>query len=87
MNGRSLIEDLEHDIPRAEERLGSDARIVREMRRQLDGLRAEQRLRDQLVFPNPTKVEIGQNGLVIQRNPSAIPSAPSRLLPYTITPE
>jgi len=27
----TLIEQLEHEIPRAEERLGFDARIVREM--------------------------------------------------------
>jgi len=46
----TLIEQLEYDIPRAEERLGSDARIVRQMRRQLEGLKAESRLRDQLVF-------------------------------------
>ena len=53
----TLIEQLEYDIPRAEERLGSDARIVRQMRRQLDGLKAESRLRDRLVFNvSPTKV-------------------------------
>ena len=75
MNGRSLIEDLEHDIPRAEERLGFDARIVREMKRQLDGLRAEQRLRDQLVFPNPTKVKIGEDGSVTRRRQ---PSSPTK---------
>ena len=46
----TLIQELELAIPRAEERLGSDARIVREMRRQLEGLKAESRLRDQLVF-------------------------------------
>jgi len=46
----TLIEQLEYDIPRAEERLGSDAHIVRQMRRQLDGLKAESRLGDQLVF-------------------------------------
>lgn len=46
----TLIQELEQDIPRAEERLGSDARIVREMRRQLEGLKAESRLSDQLVF-------------------------------------
>jgi len=46
----TLIEQLEHDIPRAEERLGFDARIVREMRRQLIGLKAEQTMRNQLVF-------------------------------------
>jgi len=55
----TLIEQLEYDIPRAEERLGSDARIVRQMRRQLDGLKAERRLRDRLVFNvSATKVEI-----------------------------
>ena len=54
----TLIEQLEYDIPRAEERLGSDARIVRQMRRQLDGLKAESRLGDQLVFDvSPTKAE------------------------------
>ena len=46
----NLIQKLERDIPRAEEELGSDARIVREMRRQLAGLKAEGHLRDQLVF-------------------------------------
>ena len=46
----NLIQQLEWDIPRAEEELGSDARIVREMRRQLAGLKAEGYLRDQLVF-------------------------------------
>ena len=46
----TLIQELEQDIPRAEERLGSDARIVREMRRQLEGLKAESKLSDQLVF-------------------------------------
>ena len=46
----TLIEQLEYDIPRAEERLGSDARIVRQMRRQLEGIKAESRLGDQLVF-------------------------------------
>ena len=46
----TLIQELEQDIPRAEERLGSDARIVREMRRQLEGLKAESKLNDQLVF-------------------------------------
>ena len=46
----TLIQELEMDIPRAEERLGSDARIVREMKRQLEGLKAESRLSDQLVF-------------------------------------
>ena len=54
----TLIEQLEYDIPRAEERLGSDARIVRQMRRQLEGIKAESRLGDQLVFNVlPTKVE------------------------------
>ena len=54
----TLIEQLEYDIPRAEERLGSDARIVRQMRRQLDGLKAESRLRDRLVFNvSASKVE------------------------------
>ena len=46
----TLIQELEQDIPRAEERLGSDARIVREMKRQLEGLKAESKLNDQLVF-------------------------------------
>jgi hypothetical protein len=46
----TLIEQLEYDIPRAEERLGSDARIVRQMRRQLEGIKAESSLKDQLVF-------------------------------------
>ena len=54
----TLIEQLEYDIPRAEERLGSDARIVRQMRRQLEGIKAESRLGDQLVFNvSATKVE------------------------------
>ena len=54
----TLIEQLEYDIPRAEERLGSDARIVRQMRRQLEGIKAEGRLGDQLVFNvSATKVE------------------------------
>ena len=54
----TLIEQLEYDIPRAEERLGSDARIVRQMRRQLEGIKAESRLGDQLVFNvSPTKAE------------------------------
>ena len=54
----TLIEQLEYDIPRAEERLGTDARIVRQMRRQLEGIKAESRLGDQLVFNvSPTKVE------------------------------
>ena len=54
----TLIEQLEYDIPRAEERLGSDARIVRQMRRQLEGLKAESSLKDQLVFNvSATKVE------------------------------
>ena len=59
----TLIEQLEYDIPKAEERLGSDARIVRQMRRQLDGLKAESRLGDQLVFNvSPTKVESQNKG-------------------------
>jgi hypothetical protein len=54
----TLIEQLEYDIPRAEERLGPDARIVRQMRRQLEGIKAESRLGDQLVFNvSPTKAE------------------------------
>jgi hypothetical protein len=54
----TLIEQLEYDIPRAEERLGSDARIVRQMKRQLEGLKADSRLRDRLVFNvSATKVE------------------------------
>ena len=54
----TLIEQLEYDIPRAEERLGSDARIVRQMRRQLEGIKAESRLGDQLVFNvSATKAE------------------------------
>ena len=54
----TLIEQLEYDIPRAEERLGSDARIVRQMRRQLEGIKAESRLGDQLVFNvSTTKIE------------------------------
>jgi hypothetical protein len=54
----TLIEQLEYDIPRAEERLGSDARIVQQMRRQLEGLKADSRLRDRLVFNvSATKVE------------------------------
>ena len=54
----TLTEQLEYDIPRAEERLGSDARIVRQMRRQLEGLKADSRLRDRLVFNvSATKVE------------------------------
>ena len=54
----TLIEQLEYDIPRAEERLGSDARIVRQMRRQLEGIKVESRLGDQLVFNvSATKVE------------------------------
>jgi hypothetical protein len=57
----TLIEQLEYDIPRAEERLGSDARIVRQMRRQLEGIKAESRLGDQQVFSvSAAKVE-GQN--------------------------
>ena len=64
----TLIEQLEYDIPRAEERLGSDARIVRQMRRQLEGIKAESRLGDQLVFNvSATKAE-SQN----QRNLSRI---------------
>ena len=59
----TLIEQLEYDIPRAEERLGSDARIVRQMRRQLEGIKAESRLGDQLVFNvSPTKVESQNKG-------------------------
>ena len=54
----TLIEQLEYDIPRAEERLGFDARIVQQMRCQLDGLKAESRLRDRLVFNvSATKVK------------------------------
>ena len=54
----TLVEQLEYDIPRAEERLGSDARIVRQMRRQLEGIKAESRLGDQLVFDvSATKLE------------------------------
>jgi hypothetical protein len=54
----TLIEQLEYDIPRAEERLGSDARIVRQMRRQLEGIKAESRLGDTLVFNvSATKLE------------------------------
>ena len=54
----TLIEQLEYDIPRAEERLGSDARIVRQMRRQLEGIKAESRLGEQLVFNvSATKAE------------------------------
>ena len=64
----TLIEQLEYDIPRAEERLGSDARIVRQMRRQLEGIKAESRLGEQLVFNvSATKAE-SQN----QRNLSRI---------------
>ena len=64
----TLIEQLEYDIPRAEERLGSDARIVRQMRRQLEGIKAERRLGEQLVFNvSATKAE-SQN----QRNLSRI---------------
>jgi hypothetical protein len=69
----TLIEQLEYDIPRAEERLGSDARIVRQMRRQLEGLKADSRLRDRLVFNvSATKVE-SQN----KRNLSRISDKPS----------
>ena len=57
----TLIEQLEYDIPRAEERLGFDARIVRQMRRQLDGLKAESRLRDRLVFSVSTSKLGSQN--------------------------
>jgi len=57
----TLIEQLEYDIPRAEERLGSDARIVRQMRRQLEGLKAESRLGDQLVFDISTPKAESQN--------------------------
>jgi hypothetical protein len=54
----TLVEQLEYDIPRAEERLGSDARIVRQMRRQLEGIKAESRLGDKLVFDiSPLKAE------------------------------
>jgi hypothetical protein len=54
----TLIEQLEYDIPRADERLGSDARIVRQMRRQLEGIKAESRLGYQLVFDVlPPKLE------------------------------
>ena len=57
----TLIEQLEYDIPRAEERLGSDARIVRQMRRQLEGIKAESRLGDQLVFNVSTSIKDNQN--------------------------
>lgn len=57
----TLIEQLEYDIPRAEERLGSDARIVRQMRRQLEGIKAESRLGDQLVFDISTPKAESQN--------------------------
>ena len=57
----TLIEQLEYDIPRAEERLGSDARIVRQMRRQLEGIKAESRLGDQLVFNVSTSKKPYQN--------------------------
>jgi hypothetical protein len=54
----TLIEQLEYDIPRAEERLGSDSRIVQQMRRQLEGIKAESRLGDQLVFDvSPSEAE------------------------------
>ena len=53
----TLIENLEQDIPRAEERLGFDARIVREMRRQLSGLKAEQQFQPWLNFPDLPKPE------------------------------
>jgi len=58
----TLIENLEHDIPRAEEELGHDARIVREMRRQLAGLKAEKYLRVQLVFPEESEKENKPHG-------------------------
>ena len=64
----TLIEQLEYDIPKAEERLGSDARIVRQMRRQLDGIKAEGRLGDQLVFNVSTPKTESQN----KRNLSGI---------------
>jgi len=57
----TLIEQLEYDIPRAEERLGSDARIVRQMRRQLEGIKAESRLGDQLVCNVSAKKAESQN--------------------------
>jgi len=57
----TLIEQLEYDIPRAEKRLGSDARIVRQMRRQLEGIKAESRLGDQLVFNVSATTAEGQN--------------------------
>jgi len=57
----TLIEQLEYDIPRAEERLGSDARIVRQMRGQLEGIKAESRLGDQLVFDISTPKAESQN--------------------------
>ena len=57
----TLIEQLEYDIPRAEERLGSDARIVRQMRRQLEGIKAESRLGDQQVFNVSATTAEGQN--------------------------
>jgi len=57
----TLSEQLEYDIPRAEERLGSDARIVRQMRRQLEGIKAESRLRDRLVFNDPTTKQDKRN--------------------------
>jgi len=57
----TLIEQLEYDIPRAEERLGSDARIVRQMRRQLEGIKAESRLRDRLVHNDLTTKQDKRN--------------------------
>ena len=60
----TMIEQLEEDIPATEEELGYDARIVREMRRQLIGLKAEQHLRVQLVFPpEPAKETRSQKRL------------------------
>jgi hypothetical protein len=68
----TLIEQLEYDIPRAEERLESDARIVRQMKRQLEGIKAENRLGDQLVFNvSATKVK-SQNKLNLSRNSDKI---------------
>jgi len=63
----TLIEQLEYDIPRAEERLGSDARIVRQMRRQLEGIKAESRLGDHLVFNVSTPKAESQNKRNISR--------------------
>ena len=64
----TLIEQLEYDIPKAEERLGSDARIVRQMRRQLEGIKAERRLGDQLVFNVSATKEESQNKPNLIRN-------------------